>query len=52
MYAGPLASVIFQKRFPDQKQGRSKKKNNNKKKKQYSQCEINPVPQTQPDQII
>ena len=24
MYAGPLASVIFQKRFPDQKQGEKK----------------------------
>ena len=42
MYAGPLASVMFQKRFPDQKQGG--------KKQQYSHCEINPVPQTQSDQ--
>ena len=31
MYAGPLASVIFQKRFPDQKQGEKKKKKKKKK---------------------
>ena len=41
MYAGPLASVIFHKRFPNQKQG---------EKKKYSHCEINPVSQTQSDQ--
>ena len=38
MYAGLLASVMFQKRFPDQKQGEKKKK---KKKKKKKRCAIN-----------
>ena len=41
MYAGPLASFIFQKRFPDQKQGEKKKKK--KKKKKFTLCNKSPI---------
>ena len=50
MYAGPLESVIFQKRFPDQKikskvkkkkKKKKKQQQKKKKKKKHSHCAIN-----------